>query len=158
MADLRSFKQDIQSLVRKFEQDKNHYLQKDYPEAQVRIDFLNPFFDSLGWEIENKAYKPHHERDVFVELSPETSLCPDYNFRINGNTKFFVEAKAPWVPLDDVNDIMQAKTYACSNCICKKPIFLRLSNAIRSNAKSAMDEKIDEIVDGLYGLTNEEQK
>ena len=99
MADLRSFKQDIQSLVRKFEQDKNHYLQKGYPEAQVRIDFLNPFFDALGWDIENKAHKPPHERDVIVELSPETSLRPDYNFRINGNTKFFVEAKAPWVPL-----------------------------------------------------------
>ena len=53
MADLQSFKQDIQSLVRKFEQDKNHYLQKGYPEAQVRIDFLNPFFDALGWDIEN---------------------------------------------------------------------------------------------------------
>jgi len=119
VADLRSFKQDIQSLVRKFEQDKNHYLQKDYPEAQVRIDFLNPFFDSLSWEIENKAYKPHHERDVFVELSPETSLWPDYNSLINGNTKFSVEAKAPWVPLDDVNEILRAKNFACSNCICK---------------------------------------
>jgi type I restriction-modification system DNA methylase subunit len=114
VADLRSFKQDIQSLVRKFEQDKNHYLQKGYPEAQVRIDFLNPFFDALGWDIENKAHKPPHDRDVIVELSPETSLRPDYNFRINGNTKFFVEAKAPWVPLDDVNHIMQAKTYAWS--------------------------------------------
>ncbi len=114
MADLQSFKQDVQSLVRKFEQDKNHYLQKGYPEAQVRIDFLNPFFDALGWDIENKAHKPPHERDVIVELSPETSLRPDYNFRINGSTKFFVEAKAPWAPLDDVNHIMQAKTYAWS--------------------------------------------
>ena len=99
MADLQSFKQDIQSLVSKFGQDKNHYLQKGYPEAQVRIDFLNPFFDALGWDIENKAHKPPHERDVIVEFSPETSLRPDYNFRINGNTKFFVAAKAPWVPL-----------------------------------------------------------
>jgi type I restriction-modification system DNA methylase subunit len=114
VTDLQSFKQDVQSLVGKFEQDKNHYLQKGYPEAQVRIDFLNPFFDALGWDIENKAHKPPHERDVIVELSPETSLRPDYNFRINGNTKFFVEAKAPWVPLDDVNHIMQAKTYAWS--------------------------------------------
>jgi len=114
VADLQSFRQDIESLVRKFDQDKNHYLQKGYPEAQVRIDFLNPFFDALGWDIENKAHKPPHERDVIVELSPETSLRPDYNFRINGSTKFFVEAKAPWVPLDDVNHIMQAKTYAWS--------------------------------------------
>jgi predicted type IV restriction endonuclease len=108
MADIDSFRENLRSLVSKFEQDKNHYLQKGYPEAQVRIDFLNPFFDALGWDIENKAHKPPHDRDVIVELSPETSLRPDYNFRINGNTKLFVEAKAPWVPLDDVNHIMQA--------------------------------------------------
>ncbi len=110
MADLNTFRENLRSLVAKFEQDKNHYLQKGYPEAQVRVDFLNPFFDALGWDIENKALKPPHERDVIVELSPETSLRPDYNFRINGNTKFFVEAKAPRVPLDDVSYIMQAKT------------------------------------------------
>ncbi len=114
MADLNTFRENLHSLVSKFEQDKNHYLQKGYPEAQVRIDFLNPFFDALGWDIENKAHKPPHERDVIVELSPETSLRPDYNFRINGSTKFFIEAKAPWVPLDDVSHIMQAKTYAWS--------------------------------------------
>jgi hypothetical protein len=112
VADLRSFKQHIQSLVRKFEQDKNHCLQQGYSQAQVRIDRLNPFFDSLGWAIENKAHKPPNERDVIVELSPETTLRPDCNFLIHGNTKFFVEAKAPWVPLDDVNHIMQAKTCA----------------------------------------------
>ena len=114
MADPSSFREALRELVRKFEKDKNHYLQKGYPEAQVRIDFLNPFFDALGWDIENKAHKPPHDRDVIVELSPETSLRPDYNFRVNGSTKFFVEAKAPWVPLDDVNHIMQAKTYAWS--------------------------------------------
>lgn len=76
----------------------------------MRIDRLNPFFDSLGWAIENKANKPPHECDLIVELSPVTSLRPHYNFRINGNPKFFVEAKPPWVPLDDVNHIMQAKT------------------------------------------------
>ena len=123
MADLQSFTKDVQSLIRKFEQDKNHYLQKGYPEAQVRIDFLNPFFTTLGWDIENKALKPPHERDVIVELSPETSLRPDYNFRINGNTKFFVEAKAPWVPLKI----------------------------------AVTDEKIDEVVFGLYEIMGKER-
>jgi type I restriction-modification system DNA methylase subunit len=80
----------------------------------VRIDFLNPLFKALGWDIENKAQKPPHERDVIVELSPETTGRPDYNFRINGATKFFVEAKAPSIALDDVNHILQAKSYAWS--------------------------------------------
>lgn len=91
------FEETLLSLIHKFEKDKRHYLAKGYPEAQVRIDFLNPFFQALGWDIENKAQKPPHERDVIVELSPETTGRPDYNFRVSGATKFFVEAKAPSV-------------------------------------------------------------
>lgn len=112
MADLRSFKNDVQSLVRKFEQDKIHYCSKDCPEVQVRIDLLNPFFDALGWDIEHKTRKPPHERDVIVEVSPETTLRPDYNFRINGADGSLVEPKAPWVPPDDVNHILQAKPFS----------------------------------------------
>ncbi|MCL5423196.1 MAG: Eco57I restriction-modification methylase domain-containing protein [Nitrospirae bacterium] len=114
MADIISFKERLQTLVTKFKKDKTHYRSKGYPEAQVRIDFLNPFFKALGWDMENKAQQPPHARDVIVELSPETTGRPDYNFRINGATKFFVEAKAPSVALDDVNHILQAKTYAWS--------------------------------------------
>ncbi|MDP3049378.1 MAG: N-6 DNA methylase, partial [Thermodesulfovibrionales bacterium] len=114
MADINSFREKIESLIAKFEKDKAHYVSKGYPEAQVRLDFLNPFFKALGWDIENKAQKPPHERDVIVELSPETTGRPDYNFRINGATKFFVEAKAPSVALDDINHILQAKSYAWS--------------------------------------------
>jgi type I restriction-modification system DNA methylase subunit len=114
MSDIDSFREELQTLISKFEKDKNYYLPKGYPEAQVRIDFINPFFEALGWDIENKAQKPPHERDVIVELSPETTKRPDYNFRINGATKFFVEAKAPSVALDDVNHILQAKSYAWS--------------------------------------------
>lgn len=114
LTDLETFREKLLQLVAKFDKDKNHYLSKGYPEAQVRLDFLNPLFEALGWDIENKGHKPPHERDVIVELSPETTGRPDYNFRINGLTKFFVEAKAPSVALDDVNHILQAKSYAWS--------------------------------------------
>ncbi|MBM4136032.1 MAG: hypothetical protein FJ241_04285 [Nitrospira sp.] len=114
MSDTNLFREKLQTLVTKFEKDRTHYLSKGYLEAQVRIDFINPFFKALGWDIENKAQKPPHERDVIVELSPETTGRPDYNFRINGVTKFFIEAKAPSVALDDVNHILQAKSYAWS--------------------------------------------
>lgn len=95
MADIDSFREKLQILITKFEKDRTHYLSKGYPEAQVRIHFLNPFFKALGWDIGNKAQKPPHERDVIVELLPETTGRPDYNFRIHGAIKFFVEAKAP---------------------------------------------------------------
>ncbi len=114
LPDFDSFKENLLNLVAKFEKDREHYLSKGYPEAQVRIDFLNPLFDALGWDIENKAHKAPHERDIIVELSPEATGRPDYNFRLKGDTKFFVEAKAPSVSLDDVNHVLQAKAYAWS--------------------------------------------
>ncbi|MDA8215609.1 MAG: N-6 DNA methylase [Nitrospiraceae bacterium] len=114
MQPIETFREKLQTLITKFEKDKTHYLSKGYLEAQVRIDFINPLFKALGWDIENKAHKPPHERDVIVELSPETTGRPDYNFRINGSTKFFIEAKAPSVALDDINHILQAKSYAWS--------------------------------------------
>ncbi|HAK89305.1 MAG: hypothetical protein A2X55_07385 [Nitrospirae bacterium GWB2_47_37] len=114
MSDSGIFREKLLTLISKFEKDKTHYLSKGYLEAQVRIDFINPLFKALGWDIENKAHKPPHERDVIVELSPETTGRPDYNFRINGATKFFIEAKAPSVALDDINHILQAKSYAWS--------------------------------------------
>ena len=114
MQPIETFREKLHALISKFEKDKTHYLSKGYLEAQVRIDFINPFFKALGWDIENKAHKPPHERDVIVELSPETTGRPDYNFRINGTTKLFVEAKAPSVALDNINHILQAKSYAWS--------------------------------------------
>lgn len=74
MQEKESFRERLQSLVTKFEKDKAHYISKGYPEAQVRLDFINHFFKALGWDIENRAQKPPHERDVIVELSPETNL------------------------------------------------------------------------------------
>jgi len=73
MSDINSFREKLGALILKFEKDRHHYLSKGYPEAQVRLDFLNPFFKALGWDIENKALKPPHQRDVIVELSPETT-------------------------------------------------------------------------------------
>lgn len=114
MSDIESFRKRLQDLVSKFEKDKTHYLSKGYPEAQVRVDFLNPLFEALGWDIENRAQRPPHERDVIVELAPDLTGRPDYNFRVDGITKLFVEAKAPSEDLDSVKHILQAKTYAWS--------------------------------------------
>jgi len=108
-----TFAQHIENLIRKFDSDKNHYLSKAYPEAQARIDFITPFFKALGWDMENEQGLPHHARDVIVEKGEaETEGRPDYTFRVGGQTKFFVEAKAPSEPLDAPRHILQAKGYA----------------------------------------------
>ena len=125
MIQIDSVKTDFQALCAKFEKDKTHYLSKDYPESQVRIDFLNPFFGILGWDIENKSQQPPHARDVIVEVAHDAAGRPDYNFRIKGTTKFFVEAKTPAANLDDASHIMQAKSYAWST---KNVFFVILTN------------------------------
>ena len=109
--DTSTLRQDIQSLVEKFDRDKYHYLSKDYLEAQTRKDFIDPLFEALGWDISNKAGLPPFEREVLLEKG-ETSGRPDYNFRLGGASKFFVEAKAPPESLDSVRHVLQAKSYA----------------------------------------------
>ncbi len=113
MAAPQAFTESLARLIARFEADKEHYRSKRYPEAQARIDFLNPFFEALGWDVRNEAGLPHHAREVVVETAEEESRGrPDYSFRLNGQTKFFVEAKAPAEPLDSARHILQAKGYA----------------------------------------------
>ncbi len=101
----------IRKLVEQFERDKHFYLSKQYLEAQARQDFINPFFEALGWDIGNKAGLSPFEREVLLEKG-DTKGRPDYNFRIGGASKFYVEAKAPSEPLDKTAHILQAKSYA----------------------------------------------
>jgi len=48
------FKEKLLFLISKFDKDKHHYLSNNYLEAQVRQDFIDPFFEALGWDIESK--------------------------------------------------------------------------------------------------------
>lgn len=101
----------IKSLVQKFEVNKYHYLSKEYLEEEVKIDFINPFFEALGWDVQNTQSLSPYEREVVVEKGKTTGR-PDYNFRIDGQTKFFVEVKAPREPLHKIAHVLQAKSYA----------------------------------------------
>jgi type I restriction-modification system DNA methylase subunit len=106
-----SFARNLEVLVRKFDADSDTYRSAGYPEAQARNHFINPFFKALGWDVDNEAGVPYHLCEVWVEAG-ETTGRPDYTFRLDGQTKFFVEAKAPSVELDNETHILQAKRYA----------------------------------------------
>lgn len=62
-----AFEAQLAKLIAKFQPDEGYYLSRDYSEAQARIDFITPFFKALGWDVENEAGLPHHQRDVIVE-------------------------------------------------------------------------------------------
>jgi hypothetical protein len=106
-----TFARAVEGLVRKFDTDKDTYLSPGYGEAQARSHFITPFFKALGWDVENEKGLPYNLCEVWEEKG-ETEGRPDYAFRISGQTKFFIEAKAPSVPLSNVQHILQTKGYA----------------------------------------------
>lgn len=111
-------KKDIESLVQKFEDHRAEYKQTEYNETQTRRDFIDPFFEALGWDISNKEKMSEAYREVIHEdkVKVENKLkSPDYSFRVNGKRYFFVEAKKPSVNIkDDIQPAYQVKRYAWS--------------------------------------------
>jgi len=114
LATKESFAKALEALVRKFDSDLQTYTSQGYGEAQARSHFITPFFKALGWDVENEAGVPYHLCEVWEEKG-ETEGRPDYTFRLNGQTKFFIEAKAPSSSLATPPSILQTKSYAWSS-------------------------------------------
>ena len=86
-------------LIAKFEQNLESYRNPAYGEAEVRVEFINPLFEALGWDVTNKAGIAEAYKDVIHEDAVKVggaTKAPDYSFRIGGTRKFFLEAKKPW--------------------------------------------------------------
>jgi type I restriction-modification system DNA methylase subunit len=103
-------------LVKRFDEQLSYYKTIDYNETQVRRDFIDPFFTALGWDIENKNAAPESRRDVKLEYKLKignANKSPDYSFNINGKSKFFAEAKKPFVSIKDQPEpAFQVRNYA----------------------------------------------
>ncbi|HUI90824.1 MAG TPA: TaqI-like C-terminal specificity domain-containing protein [Chitinivibrionales bacterium] len=108
----------IQSLLSRFTSNQESYSASTYNETQLRQEFLNPFFEALGWDVPNKqgfaeAYKEVIHEDA-VKVGTATK-APDYSFRVGGTRKFFVEAKRPSVNIkDNIDPAFQLRRYAWS--------------------------------------------
>jgi hypothetical protein len=107
----QQFEQQVTRLVEKFNRQRAHYLSTAYNETDVRAEFIDPLFEALGWDVSNRAGYGPHDKEVIREKS-EVSGRSDYQFQLNGRVMFIVEAKAPHVPLERTDVIMQAKKYA----------------------------------------------
>lgn len=108
---------NIAELVEKYKTSRDLYIEQSYNETQLRTDFLDPFFELLGWDIKNNAAKPTNEREVLVEEALKADVDsntkkPDYTFRLFGERKFFVEAKKPHVQVtSDGESARQVRRY-----------------------------------------------
>jgi type I restriction-modification system DNA methylase subunit len=108
----------IRRLVARFEEHREAYRLSKYNETQLRREFLDPFFEELGWDVLNKQGYAEAYKEVIHEDSLEVegaTKAPDYAFRIGGQRKFFVEAKKPSVNIQsDIYPAFQLRRYSWS--------------------------------------------
>ncbi len=110
----------IHTLVHGFAKNIKELKAADYKESRLRLQYLDPLWTLLGWDVSNAEQRPPQDVEVLVEPSMDTveddglrTREPDYLFRVSGFPRFIVEAKKPAVHIDtDKKAIFQAKRYA----------------------------------------------
>jgi hypothetical protein len=113
-ATFESFEKELNRLVESFGKRLTELKQPGYAEAQLRDDFLNPFFRALGWDMENRAGLIQREREVEIESATQIGggrKRADYLFRTDKRERFVCEAKKPAEELS-ARYAFQAKRYA----------------------------------------------
>ncbi len=108
--------QPVLELIDRFDRNRLAYRSDQYNEARLRIEFLNPLFETLGWDINNRQGYAEAYKEVIYEDAikvGKATKAPDYCFRVGGTRKFFVEAKKPAVNLKDASEpAFQLRRYA----------------------------------------------
>jgi hypothetical protein len=122
---MASNSETIQALVHKFRAHVKAYKSKNIKEAEIRQQFIDPFWRALGWDVGDSKGVGPSQSDVIIEKSVDTvdsgglrSRRPDYIFRLGGFPRFIVEAKKPIIDIDEDRDaILQTKSYAWNSTI-----------------------------------------
>ncbi len=116
----------IEALVKNYEKNRAICLSSKYNETQLRSEFLDVFFELLGWDIKNSQGKSTFEREVILEEGLKScngdyveTKKPDYTFRLSHTRKFFVEAKKPSVMIEnDKKTAQQVRRYGFTAKLC----------------------------------------
>jgi len=89
-------KDEVAKLCRYFANNRQSFLAPGVKEAHVRQSLIDPFFESLGWDLRNASMVAPQYREVVTEDSLDVEghqKAPDYTFRLGTLAKFYVEAK-----------------------------------------------------------------
>jgi hypothetical protein len=54
-------------LVERFSDNLDSYKRGNYNETKLRIEYINPFFEELGWDVQNKQGYAEAYKDVVHE-------------------------------------------------------------------------------------------
>jgi hypothetical protein len=108
----------IKQLIETFEQNLKEY-QTRKNETELRRQFLDPFFEALGWDVSNNKGNDERRKEVAHELSVEIDgqqKKADYAFRTGVDKfDFLVEAKKPSVKIEsNPEPAFQVKRYGWS--------------------------------------------
>jgi len=125
-------KNRIEELTDRFRRNVDVYKNGAYNETQVRREFIDPFFEALGWDVANRAGYAEQYKDVVHEDS----------------IKVGVSLKAPEMVslvdrMLDLNKKLQTVKIAHDRELLERQIKIT-------------DDQIDRLVYELYGLTEEE--
>jgi hypothetical protein len=106
----------IKELVSRFEEQLPTLKNSKYKEHNLRMEYLNPFWEALGWDIHNTKGLPQSYKEVEQEdtLKIENLRgAPDYCFRKSKDKRFFyLEAKKPIENIKENNaHALQTRTY-----------------------------------------------
>jgi len=106
-------------LVDRFHHNADRYRRPEYNETQVRREFIDPFFELLGWDVANRAGRAPQYREVVHEGKLRMGgtrggvRAPDYEFRVGPQVVYYVEAKKPSVDIHaDPSPAYQLRRYA----------------------------------------------
>jgi methylase of polypeptide subunit release factors len=135
--DKTAAKAEITRLVDSYLKQFSYFQSSKYKEAQLRIDFINPFLAALGWDVENYQNLPPHLREVVqepaVDVEEEDELLrknPDYALRTAGRRKCFIEVKKPSVDiLKNKQPAFQLRRYGW-NAELKCSILINFTNLV----------------------------
>jgi len=108
----------IANLVDRFHEHIMEYKQNKYNEHQTRVDYINPLFKALGWDMDNEQGYAEAYREVIHEDKVKvgsSTKAPDYGFTLFGQRKFFVDAKKPSINIKgDIGPAYQIRRYGWS--------------------------------------------
>ena len=60
---------EILALVERFQDNADEYLSGPYNETQVRLDFINPFCECLGWDMDNRSGYAEASKNMSEQMS-----------------------------------------------------------------------------------------
>lgn len=122
MTDIEDKINAVEFLVDHYSRNFRQYQLQNYNETELRVDFVNPFFEALGWDVLNKAGLPQHMREVTHEATvlveekgTNKNKKPDYSFRVGTELFYYLETKKPSVNITtDKNPAFQLRRYGWS--------------------------------------------